>query len=148
MPVLYRSGRCTTAHATKELDTGHVNLSVAVAEIFGLSETSTRTLGLSYVADEMGYPMNTPIVIQGDNAASIVFHKGTAKKSTLVQIDTRLKWVKHLRDRELFDVQYVCSEDNLADMFTKILGPNKFEDMRSRLMKELPSEIRHLTLQG
>jgi len=148
MPVLYRSGKCTTAYANEQLLPGHANLSVAVAEIYGLSETSTRTLGLSYVADEMGYTMNKPIVIQGDNAASIVFHKGTAKKSTLVQIDARLKWVKHLRDQDVFDVVYVRSEDNLADLFTKILGPNKFEDMRSRIMRELPPELRLLSLQG
>jgi hypothetical protein len=39
----------------------------------------------------------------------------------------------------LVTLQKVDTNDNLADLFTKILGPLKFEDLRNRIMWKCPS---------
>ena len=39
-----------------------------------------------------------------------------------------------LRDRTICDLVKVGTDDNLSDIFTKILGPNKFESLRDRMM--------------
>ena len=44
------------------------------------------------------------------------------------------KWVQALRDRTICDLVKVGTDDNLSDIFTKILGPNKFESLRDRMM--------------
>ena len=141
MCVVYRSGKATTALAHLKLDFGTTNLSVCASEIYGLAEASTRLLGLSYIAEDFSATISLPMTIRADNAASIVFTKATAHRTKLTQFDCRLQWIKTLRDQKLFDVVYVKSAENLADMFTKILQPIIFERLRSLLMTELPIEM-------
>ena len=41
-----------------------------------------------------------------------------------------------------FTIKYVPTEDNIADMFTKALGPQRFEKLRERLgMKNVPAVL-------
>jgi hypothetical protein len=149
MCITCRVGKATSALANDRLLPGHVNVSVAASEIFALSETSNRALGISYMAREFGVPMPTPIPILGDNAASITFHKATACKSRLVQFDTRLQWIKTLRDRKLFDCIKVGTADNIADIFTKITTTAIFQTLRTKVgLLELPKKLQSLALLG
>jgi hypothetical protein len=45
-------------------------------------------------------------------------------------------------------VIHVPSADNLADFFTKMLLPNKFEGLRDKIMVLLPIDMQQLRLQG
>ena len=51
-------------------------------------------------------------------------------------IDCRQLWVRALRNRKLCKLVKVGTEENLSDMFTKILdlGPIRFEQLRDRMM--------------
>ncbi|PHR03464.1 MAG: hypothetical protein COB29_13190 [Sulfitobacter sp.] len=148
MPVMYRSGRATTAMAHEELFPGHPNLSVAAAEIFALAEACSRFMGVSYMARELHGKCPIPMKIQVDNNAAIVFHKGTCKNSRMVQFDVRLKWIKCIKDQKIFDAVHVPSINNYADVFTKILKPIAHERMREMMMVVLPLALRCLELQG
>jgi hypothetical protein len=46
--------------------------------------------------------------------------------------------VQALRDRNLCRLVKVGTEENLSDMFTKILGPIKFEAVRDKMMYSHP----------
>lgn len=46
-----------------------------------------------------------------------------------------------LRDRNVCIPVHVDTEDNLADLFTKILSRSTFEGLRDRVMKPLPPEL-------
>ena len=82
----------------------------------------------------MGFGKIKPINILVDNSTAIAFAKCATKRSKLRHIDCRQRWVQALRDRTICDLVKVGTDDNLSDIFTKILGPNKFESLRDRMM--------------
>ena len=90
--------------------------------------------GLSYTADEMGIPFPKPFTMQVDNKAAIAFSDNSAFKSKLKHIDVRQEWVQTLRNKSIVTTKYVRSEDNLADLFTKISTADIFERLRNRMM--------------
>ena len=75
-----------------------------------------------------------PAVLMMDNAAAEVFTNNTANKTRLKHIDCRQEWVKMLRNKALIRPVHVPSEDNLADIFTKILSRTVFINLRNRMM--------------
>ena len=79
-------------------------------------------------------PFPVPFMLRLDNAAAESFCKGTVKRSKLKHIDCRQEWVKTLRDKSVMRAVHVGTDDNLADLFTKILQPYKFMGLRDRMM--------------
>ena len=53
-------------------------------------------------------------------------------------IDCRQLWVHALRNRKLCKLVKVGTEENLSDMFTKILGPIRSEQLRDQMMVREP----------
>jgi len=113
----------------------HPDVSSGAAEIYAASVALSEVLHLSYVCDEMGDPMSMPLALQVDNAAAVAFAKGRVRTRTKMKhIDVRQAWVMALRDADVVQVEKVGTEDNLADLFTKILDYDRFAELRSRMM--------------
>ena len=95
---------------------------------------------------EMSFGKIKPINILVDNSTAIAFAKCATKRSKLRHIDCRQRWVHALRDRTICDLVKVGTDDNLSDIFTKILGPNKLESLRDRMMAacsmQTPEELK------
>ena len=60
--------------------------------------------------------------------------EGNAKRSKLRRIDCHQEWVKIIHDRSVCIPVHVDSEDNLADIFTKILNDKIFEELRDQIL--------------
>ena len=74
-----------------------------------------------------------PTPISGDNSASLaMINLGVTKRSRHYDIE----WFKmhDLIEQKELTVQWVPTEDNLADFFTKKLPPKRFEMLRDKLM--------------
>ena len=84
----------------------------------------------------MGMNFKLPAILRMDNAAAEVFTNNTANKTRLKHIDCRQEWVKMLRNKSLVEPLHVPSEDNLADIFTKILDKPTFINLRDRLLHQ------------
>ena len=78
--------------------------------------------------------MSMPLLLQVDNAAAVAFAKGRVRRTKMKHIDVRQAWVMALRDADVVQVEKVGTEDNLADLFTKILDYDRFAELRSRMM--------------
>ena len=76
-----------------------------------------------------------------DNSTAEVFVNDTAYKTKLKHIDVRQKWVQTLRDKKILRPVHVDTKDNLADLFTKILGKQDFTRLRSMVMKPKKTSI-------
>ena len=121
-----------------DMDDLHADMSSAAAEVYAASVALSEFLRLSYIEDEMGFGTIKPIVINVDNTTAIAFSENSTKRSKMRHIDCRQLWVQALRDRKLCKLVKVSSEDNESDLFTKILGPIRFEFLRDRMMVEEP----------
>ena len=62
-----------------------------------------------------------------------------AYKSKLKHIDVRQEWAKTLRDKNILCPVHVDTNDNLADLFTKILPKGDFQRLRDSMMKQQSS---------
>ena len=82
-----------------------------------------------------------PVKLEMDNAAAKIFCEGSANKTRLKHIDARQEWIQVLRNKDLFIATYVPTEENLADLFTKILPKAVFTYLRDKVLKPLPETI-------
>ena len=69
-----------------------------------------------------GFGKIKPINILVGNSTGIAFAKCATKRSKLRHIDCRQRWVQALHDCTICDLVKVGTDDNLSDIFTKILG--------------------------
>ena len=86
----------------------------------------------------MGMAMPAPHCIGVDNTTAIAFSKGNVRRSKLKHIDARQQWVEHLRDKQLCDLTYVNTTENIADFFTKLLPSDRFIALRDQLLVNMP----------
>ena len=121
-----------------EIDGLHSDVSSGAAEIYAASVALNEILHLSYIADEMGMPMDMPLQLDVDNSTAIAFSKGRVRRSKLKHIDVRQAWVDVLRDSSIVKLEYVNTKANLSDFFTKILDYETFERLRGEMLVACP----------
>ena len=126
---------CNTPTCHSGMKEIHADVSSGAAEIYAASVALSETLHMSYIADELGMDMPTPIGIHVDNAAAIAFSQGQVRRTKLKHIDVRQAWVQAMRDSEICVLYKVDTSENLADFFTKILDVHRFTGLRDQMMK-------------
>jgi len=110
--------------------------SPAAAEIYALKEAIKDSRLFCWVAEEMGLNVQWSFTVMCDSAQAISFQKDTCPRSKLRgSIDLRLAWVKEMRDLKMVSVEKVASEENAADLLTKIMRPSKFRNLRDKIQK-------------
>ena len=113
-------------------------MSSGAVEIYAAGNACMDIMGLCYLVQEMGMEFPSPFILEMVNDAAKIFCQGNAQKTKLKHIDTRQHWVRCLRDKNLMKPAHVPTEDNLADIFTKILPTHIFMRLRDQLLKPLP----------
>ena len=68
-----------------------------------------------------------------DNQSTITLSKNPVHHNRTKHIDTRYHFVRQCVEEKKIEVEFVRSEDQLADIFTKALGKAKFLEMRDRI---------------
>jgi hypothetical protein len=125
-PILWKSRKQTL-----------ITLSSTESEFISLCETVTDVLWLRNLMLELGLGLQLSIVIREDNQSTIKLIKRNmwiAKRSK--HIDVKYKFVKENFENGIIDIQYVPTEEQVADIFTKSLDRIKF----GRLVKLLKLE--------
>ena len=133
-PMLWESKVTSVAFAHPLIDEAHADVSSASSEIYAASNATHSFLHLSYTIEEQGMSFPLPIKLHIDNTAAIAFANNSCFKSNLKHIDCRQEWVKVLRDKGIIEPVYVNTNENIADLFTKILGVRTFENLRDMIM--------------
>ena len=110
-------------------------MSSGAAEIYAAANATCEFLHLSNILDEMGIKFELPFALHLDNTTAEAFINDSVARSKLKHIDARQDWVKMLRDKALITPVHVDTNDNPADLYTKILLPNVFEKHRDKILK-------------
>ena len=133
-PGIWASNVSSAAFAHPDIGEARADISSDSAEVYAAVNATFEFVHLSYTADEMGIGFPKPIVMHVDNKAAIAFSDNTVFKTKLKHIDVRQKWVQTLRNKSTVDTKHVQPEENLADLFTKILDEATFTRLRDRIM--------------
>ena len=113
-----------------------VCLSSMESEFIALTETSKELIWLKHILEECtNFKLlslnNATSTLFVDNQAAIDFVKSPIQNYRSKHIDVKLFFVRDLVYQELFNIKYIQSRNNLADIFTKPLSKvelGKFND--------------------
>ncbi|CAG7639035.1 unnamed protein product [Allacma fusca] len=110
-----------------------VSLSSTEAEYIALTSGAREIVWLRSFLEEMGYPQKGPTSILVDNQSAIRLTKNPEMHARTKHIDVRFHYVRELEANQLVHVEYVPTEDQLADSLTKPLLKGKLQHKRNRL---------------
>lgn len=68
-----------------------------------------------------------------DNKSVIALSKNLVYHSRSKHIVTRYPFIRSYMEEKKVDLEYIPTDEQLVDMFTKLLGRLKFVEMRSRI---------------
>jgi len=96
-------------------------------------EATTETVCLRNLLDDLQIPQKRPTLLREDNQSAIKLAEDEASHKRTKHIDVKYKYTREQQDLGTICVEYVPSEENLADFFTKPLARVQFQEMCKRL---------------
>lgn len=117
-----------------KLDKTKVALSSMESELKGIVEACKDNMFHVHLLRELHIPCNTKYHVRSDNQPALKLCRNPEYHGRAKHIDISQHFVRHLYDEGKVELEYVPSEENVADILTKPLGRIVFERLRSRLM--------------
>jgi hypothetical protein len=129
-----------------------VTTSTTEAELLALSQVAKEAIFTSRLLKELQVTLNDPIItIKCDNTQTIrLINEDVAKLQTkLRHVDIHHHWLRQEVTRKLIKVEYVPSDNMIADGFTKALPANKWASFLDQvgLVERKQSPSRELELE-
>ena len=110
------------------------------AEILAIHEASRECVWLRSIINHihktcgLSYQREVPTILYEDNTTCIAqLMAGYIKSDRTKHISPKFFFTHDIQERGVIDIQQVRSSDNLADIFTKALPTNKFEELVSKI---------------
>lgn len=114
-----------------------VVISVTEAELYALSMAAKEIAFFKNMLKEIApdaHDSMYPLVLHGDNQASLRLAKGVGLSARTRHIDIRQQWIIYQVAIANVELKYVATSKNIADIFTKALPRPTFEQARSLLL--------------
>ena len=109
-----------------------VALSTTEAEYVSLATASAEILWTKQLLADLKINCLGSIPVHEDNQSCIHSLK-TWDQKRLKHIDVKYNFVRDLQQRKIFDIQYISTENQKADILTKPLAPDVFKRHRNAL---------------
>ena len=108
--------------------------SSTVAELIAAHSVTKELQWCMNMLTELGFTLSsTPLLLQ-DNMSTIKIFNQQGNKGKTKHISLRYNIVRELCSNGTIDIQYCPTEDMIADILTKALGPSAFLRLRPLLM--------------
>ncbi|CAB0015587.1 unnamed protein product [Nesidiocoris tenuis] len=104
-----------------------VALSSLEAELVSLSESCKEAIYLRRFLDELGYPIKLPLLIHNDSQGAQATIRNPIYRSKTKHIDIRNNFIKQNLDEGIVNIQYLSTDEMVADFLTKSLSKMKHE---------------------
>ena len=83
--------------------------------------------------NELGYAQEETVILWEDNKGAIDLVNTTKHHERAKHIDVQHHYIREVVEKGTVKVQYIPTTEQLADIFTKALGPHKFLKLRDNL---------------
>lgn len=110
-----------------------VSLSSTESEYTTASATGCEMMWMRFFLEELGYDMSLPSTLFLDSASAEQVVKNPDHQSTMKHVHRSYNWIRERVAEGDLVVQHVPGAENVADIFTKPLGPIKFFRFRDAL---------------
>jgi len=118
---------CGAAIAWRSKGQKSVTLSSTEAEYVAISEVAMEILYIAGILRFLSVPLHYPITVNVDNIGAIYLTKNATTGSRTKHVDTRYHFVRDYVEDGIVKVEFVRSEANHADIFTKNLNHELFQ---------------------
>jgi hypothetical protein len=123
-----------------------VALSTTQAEYIAMSEVAREVSWLNQLMKQLHFDVSSPPIIQGDNRITIdEIKKKQISEKAGKHLHIRYHHVKDEAQQKRIEIRWIESEKNVADIFTKRFGRQRFEQLRRLLFRESPAWDTFLT---
>ena len=119
-----------------------VALSSCEAEYISASAASCQGIWIVRLIEELLNKKVSPFKLFVDNVSAISLSKNPSQHGRSKHIDTKFHFIRDCVEKGYVVVDYVKTESQLADSFTKPLGRIKFEEFREKLGVATMNEAR------
>ncbi|KAL0325747.1 UNVERIFIED_CONTAM: Retrovirus-related Pol polyprotein from transposon RE2 [Sesamum radiatum] len=103
------------------------------AEYIAAAATSNQAIWLRRILEDIGEKQEEPTTIYCDNKSAIAITKNPVQHSRTKHIDIKYHSLREATTRGEIELKYCSTEEQLADIFTKALPRNKFEELRMKI---------------
>lgn len=110
-----------------------IALSSTEAEYIALSEACQEVIWLKKLCGEFEINVSTSTKIFVDNQSAAKMSENQKFSNRTKHVDTKYHFIRELVGSNTIQLEYVCSEDNCADLLTKPLGPTRINYLRKLL---------------
>ncbi len=111
-----------------------VALSSAEAELMAMTEVRKEVIWCYHLLTEMHVKVKLPIKLYVDNRSTINIAKNNTDHSRTKHIEIRHHAIKEDIKNNMIELVWVSTEQQIADIFTKNLGPKLFIKFKEKLM--------------
>ncbi|XP_073355479.1 uncharacterized protein [Aegilops tauschii subsp. strangulata] len=110
-----------------------VALSSCEAEYIAAATAAGQGVWLERLLGDLTDKEPEGVVLYVDNKSTIALCKNPVHHDRSKHIDIRYHYIRHCVEEGKIEVNYICTDDQLADILTKSLGRQKFTEMRGRI---------------
>ena len=111
-----------------------VALSSTEAEYMAVSMAAQDAKWIINLLNELHFEVKTPVVIYEDNQGCIALSKNNVNHSRTKHIDIKHHFIRECVKLQQIQLQYLPTEEMVADMLTKPIDTKKFVNLRATLM--------------
>ena len=113
-----------------------VALSSSEAELMALCENVKTVLGMYHLINPI-FPLKLPLKICYDNKGSAFMAANPVNNKRTRHIDTKYKFIHQYIEQGLVALEYVPTQDNIADIFTKSLPAESHYNFAGMIMNQV-----------
>ena len=132
--VVFLNDSAVSWHCKKQTT---VALSSVEAEYMALSDATRETLYVHNLLAEF-FRLKLPIVVDMDNIGAGHIAENDVNNKLTKHIDIRHHFVRYYVKAKIIELFYVPTADNVADVFTKALGPDTFKRLVRIILRLQP----------
>ena len=111
-----------------------ISMSVCESELIALADCAIELIYIMQLLKFIGYECDDEVCVETDNkGAHDLCHRFSSAQHTR-HIDRKLFKLREMRGAGLVTVKYLGTEENTADIFTKILDRQPFEKHRKTVL--------------
>jgi hypothetical protein len=111
-----------------------VALSSTEAEYMAINDVAKEIMWMRMILGELGLKVVTPTIIYVDNQPAIRISENDSEHDRTKHIDIRHYFIRDLIKNGDIKLQWISTNDQLADIFTKSLATPTFVTLRDQLM--------------
>lgn len=110
------------------------------AEYVALNESVREICWLKGLISDFGIKIEKPVTVKTDSQSCIALIRDSKFSNRTKHIDIKYHYVKDMARQDVIELEYVSSEDNVADMMTKPLNSTKISKFRTLVGIQIEEE--------